>query len=250
MPNYFDNPEVAARYERARPFYHGDVAARILSLSGVARFRRALDVGCGTGKSTVALASIAEQVVAIDPSREMLEHAPARANIEYRVGTAERLEFDDGEFDLVTVASALHWFDQPKFFAECRRVLAPDGWLAIYNDHFTAHVQGNPGFKQWVRRRYLKRYRQPARRMTDFSEETATEGGFRVVHAQGFDHLVCFTREEFTSYLLTHTNTLAVIERGEETTEEVSAWLNAELAPMIDGPAREFIFKCNLWMLR
>ena len=125
LPNLFASAEVAARYRRVRPFIHTRVAEQICALSGCARFRRALDVGCGTGQSTVALATIADRVVALDSSQQMLDHASACPNVRYQLGRAEQLDFSDGEFDLVSVGSALHWFDQPRFFTCCRRVLSP-----------------------------------------------------------------------------------------------------------------------------
>lgn len=254
QPNYFADREVAARYERVRPFYHREVVGEIARLSGVSRFRCALDVGCGTGMSSVALAEIADEVVAVDSSAEMLEQARARVDdlqskVRYQLGSAERLEFPDGEFDLITVGAALHWFDAERFYSECRRVLAPGGVLAIYNDHFTAHMKGDESFKRWVRTRFLKRYRRPARRMTDFDVGIAVLKGFRVEHEYSFQRMESFTREEFAAYLLTHTNTLSVIEAGRESFEEANTWLQAELAPYMCGAAREFIFKCNVWLL-
>ncbi len=44
---------------------------------------------------------------------------------------AETLPVPAGSARLVTVAQALHWFDLARFFSEVRRVLAPDGVLAV-----------------------------------------------------------------------------------------------------------------------
>ena len=140
-PNYFASDEVAARYAKVRPLYHDEAAERIRSFGGVERFRRALDVGCGSGHSSIALARVAEQVIAIDAAQSMLDQAEARENLRYELGVAEDLRFAAGEFDLVSVASALHWFRQEQFYAECGRVLSEAGLLAVYNDHFTAHLQ-------------------------------------------------------------------------------------------------------------
>lgn len=48
-----------------------------------------------------------------------------------RVGKAEDLPLPDGSVDLLTVATAVHWFDQPKFLAEAGRVLKPGGCMAL-----------------------------------------------------------------------------------------------------------------------
>ncbi len=250
LPNYFKSADVAERYATVRPFFHDEVVERLRKFAGVERFRRALDVGCGTGQSSIALAAVTDHVAAIDASEGMLKHAQLRPNIAYQHGFAEQLDFNSAEFDLISVGSALHWFDQDRFFAQCRKVLAPAGTLAVYNDHFTAHMQDVTACKRWVRTRFAKRFPASRRGMRDIDEIKAGECGFRVSHRASFSHLVPFSREEFIGYLLTRSNTLAAIERGGETQQAIADWLAHELAPIVpDGVTGSFIFKCNLWLL-
>ena len=251
IPNYFASAEVAERYALVRPFFHDEAARRIRELAGVERFGRALDVGCGAGQSSIALADIADQVIAIDASQSMLDQAPLRANVSYRRGVAEELEFEDGEFDLVSVGSALHWFDQQRFYGECQRVLTKRGVLAVYNDHFTAHLQDVVACKRWMRTRFAKRFRAARRGMRDMDELMAVQCGFDVAHRCSFSHVVAFSRAEFIDYLLTRSNTLAAIQSGKETQDSAREWMDGELSPIIpDGVSGEFIFKCNLWLLQ
>ena len=95
------------------------------------RVERALDVACGTGMSTIALAEFADVVVgarrlAGDDARSRRtareRHVRARRS-------AETLPFADGAFDAVTCSSGVHWFDQERFFAELARVVRPGGWV-------------------------------------------------------------------------------------------------------------------------
>ncbi len=234
-----------------RPFFHDEVVERLRKFAGVERFQRALDVGCGTGQSSIALAAVADHVAAIDASEGMLKHASVCPNVAYQLGFAEQLDFRAGEFDLVSAGSALHWFDQDRFFAQCQKVLAPTGVLAVYNDHFTAHMQDVIACKRWMRTRFAKRFPAPRRGMRDIDELKAGECGFTVAHRASFSHLVPFSREGFIAYLLTRSNTLAAIERGEETQQSIADWLAHELEPIVpDGVTGSFIFKCNLWLLR
>ena len=253
--NCFNSAEVAARYARVRPFFHAEVAARLRAFAGVERFERALDVGCGSGQSALALAAVAGQVIAVDASQSMLNEAPAHPNVCYRLGFAEELiaELDPeaGKFDLVSAGSALHWFDQQRFYAQCRELLAEAGLLAIYNDHFTAHMEGSVACKRWMRTRFAKRFPPPRRGMRDIDLLRAAESGFAVAHRASFSHLVRFTRQELVAYLLTRSNTLTVLARGDQTRASVADWLDCELAPIVpDGTTGSFIFKCNLWVLR
>jgi len=247
-----------------RPFFHDEVARRLCAFAGVQRFRSALDVGCGSGQSSIALAAIADRVIAVDPSRGMLSHAAPHPNITYQLGSAEHLDFAAGEFDLVSVGSALHWFDQDRFYSQCQKVMSPAALLAVYNDHFTAHMQPAitargalpypaPAIPchRWMRTRFLKRFPAPQRGMRDIDEPKAVQCGFEVIERSSFNHLVPFLRQEFVSYLLTLSNTLAAIHSGKDTHASIVDWLNTELASLVsDGMPGSFIFKCNLWLLR
>lgn len=104
----------------------------------------AVDLGCGTGQNTRLLAPHFQEVVGIDVSESQVQEArdvPGHPNITYRTGTAEELPFPDGSVDLLTAASAAHWFDQSRFLAEASRVLKPRGCIALfgYTDIFTLH---------------------------------------------------------------------------------------------------------------
>nr|XP_055072301.1 putative methyltransferase DDB_G0268948 isoform X2 [Misgurnus anguillicaudatus] len=101
----------------------------------------AVDLGCGTGQNSRLWAPHFQQVVGMDISESQLKEAravPGFANLTYRVGTAEELPFPDGSVDLLTAASAAHWFDPERFLKEATRVLKPRGCLALfgYGDNF------------------------------------------------------------------------------------------------------------------
>jgi demethylmenaquinone methyltransferase / 2-methoxy-6-polyprenyl-1,4-benzoquinol methylase len=101
-----------------------------------ARVDRALDVGCGTGELTRQLAHRfpAATVVGVDFTPAMLREAARRGSPSgpagYGRGTAMRLPFADGTFDLVTNAFLVrNLIDLAAAFAEMRRVLRPGGAL-------------------------------------------------------------------------------------------------------------------------
>jgi len=51
--------------------------------------------------------------------------------VRFSISAAEKTQFLDSSFDLITVAQAVHWFDLPLFTKEVQRILIPDGVLAI-----------------------------------------------------------------------------------------------------------------------
>jgi SAM-dependent methyltransferase len=100
---------------------------------------RVLDLGCGAGHASFALArGGALRITAYDPSSDMLavvvQEAAARGHeeIETSVGAAEALPFENNTFDLVvTRYSAHHWTSVPRALAECARVTARGGRLIV-----------------------------------------------------------------------------------------------------------------------
>ena len=73
-----------------------------------------------------------KEVYATDISQQQLDHAVKRKNIFYSKSQAEKTIFRDNQFDLITVAQALHWFDQAVFFDEAKRVGKPGAILAVW----------------------------------------------------------------------------------------------------------------------
>lgn len=94
----------------------------------------ALDLGCGTGMQTLALARLGLHVTGIDISPEMLARARAR-QIPGAVlveGDAAALPFADERFDLVISVTAMEFMPDPARAArEAMRVLRPGGRLVL-----------------------------------------------------------------------------------------------------------------------
>ncbi|GFV02318.1 putative methyltransferase DDB_G0268948 [Trichonephila clavipes] len=99
-------------------------------------FGQALDVGCGTGQSTLTLAPYFQSVLGCDVSKsQILEANFSRkaTNVQYRVSPAECLPVGNESVCLLTAGTCFHWFDIPAFFREAKRVLVQGGVLAVYS---------------------------------------------------------------------------------------------------------------------
>ncbi len=131
----YDATEIAATYDRGRD--HGpeflDLWMNVVSahVKGQ-RTVRVLDLGCGTGRFTEALATRFDaQVIGVDPSKKMLEQArskPSDARIRYAHGRGESIPLPDNSADLIFMSMIFHHFDNPQLVArECRRVLHDGG---------------------------------------------------------------------------------------------------------------------------
>jgi ubiquinone/menaquinone biosynthesis C-methylase UbiE len=122
--------QVARRYADFRPHYPAELFDYLATLAPHSSV--VWDCAAGNGQATFDLAERFDRVVATDASAEQIASARPHPKIEFRVASAENSGLANGSVGLVTVAQALHWFDPTRFYAEVRRVLKPDGILAVW----------------------------------------------------------------------------------------------------------------------
>lgn len=120
-------------YSRHRPRYPSTLFDYLASLASGRSF--AWDCGTGSGQAAVELAERFDHVVATDPSTEQINNAYPNQKVEYRVEPAEHTSIDSHSVDLITVGTAIHWFDFDSFYEEVRRVARPSGILAAWTYH-------------------------------------------------------------------------------------------------------------------
>ncbi|GGJ92497.1 methyltransferase [Pilimelia anulata] len=132
----------APYYVRGRlPYAPGwiDALRAALDLDGRGEL---LDVGCGPGHVTLALAPLFAGAVGLDPDRGMLAEAarraaagpPAGPAVRWVRARAEDLPAGLGTFRVILFASSFHWLDRAAVAAAARRMLAPGGALVHVAD--------------------------------------------------------------------------------------------------------------------
>jgi len=99
--------------------------------------RRLIDLGGGSGVTTVEFGSGAREVVVLEPDeRKTLRGRRAATPVTFVSGVAESIPFGDGRFDrAVSLLSFHHFTDGPRALREAARVLAPGGRLVLYDIH-------------------------------------------------------------------------------------------------------------------
>jgi SAM-dependent methyltransferase len=120
----------AASYARNRPVY--PTALYDFLFEKVPDFNCAWDCGTGNGQVAFALAGRFERVIATDISNEQLDRAKKADNITYLQSREHLPQIADDTFDLVTVGTALHWFDFDLFYAEVKRTCRPGAVIAAW----------------------------------------------------------------------------------------------------------------------
>jgi len=119
---------------------------------------RLLDVGCGPGTITADLAARVApgEVIGIDASADVLDHARERAadvvNLTFQLGDTYALDFPDSSFDVVHAHQVLqHLTDPVAALREMRRVTRPSGVVALRESDYGAMTwyPGSPGMEEW-----------------------------------------------------------------------------------------------------
>ena len=125
--NFSTQADVYARY---RPDY--PPALYEFVLKNVQERNTAWDCGTGNGQTAKVLAKHFAQVYATDISEQQISKAVKATNITYSIQPAEKTQFADNSFDLITVSQALHWFKLDLFYKEVYRLGRPGSWIAVW----------------------------------------------------------------------------------------------------------------------
>lgn len=135
----YDTTDIPAAYDRGRD--HGPEVLN-LWMNVVSSYvqdqhvKTILDLGCGTGRFTEALAVCFDaEVVGVDPSNKMLDQARAKRRdprVRYELGSAENIPLPNDSVDLIFISMVLHHLNDSAVAArECRRVLKPQATLFL-----------------------------------------------------------------------------------------------------------------------
>jgi len=247
----FQHDRVASGYASARPYLHPEVFARVREIvQRPVRFRRALDVGCGTGLSSLALLDLAEEVVGIDAALDMLRHAHRADGIRYVASGAEALPFREGRFDLVVACGSMDWVDRPRFMPWAAEIVESGGWLVSLDFGDTGRAPEIPGLARWYDEAFLRSYPRPAASDPMITGDEAERHGFGAPLHHDFALACSFTASQYAAFLMTESGVIAAIEYGGKAEPEVREWLESELRPLLGDESRPVAFGGYIQALR
>lgn len=120
----------AGLYAKYRPSYPDELINLLFERTNAETIA---DIGAGTGIFTKCLLKKPWKITAVEPNDDMLSELGNSVGDKISIvkASAENTGLSENSFDLITVAQAFHWFDKELFKAECKRILHPDGFLAV-----------------------------------------------------------------------------------------------------------------------
>ena len=133
QPNLFADSDP---YERFMGRWSRRLAAQFVQFVSIGERDSVLDVGCGIGSLSFAIAEAFPSacVTGVDPSAVFVRHAqtrPRRDRLQFQVGDAQALEFPDAAFDKTVSQLVLNFVpDRERALREMMRVTRPGGVVA------------------------------------------------------------------------------------------------------------------------
>jgi len=234
MTSVYDSDRLAAAYASDRPPIHEQIL-RTVRLTRQAD--RALDVGCGAGLSTAALAPLARQVTGLEPIPTMLRHRRTVApRARFVIGEAERLPFAAGSFDLVAAAGSLNYTDLPSAFTEIARVLTRNGTFLLYDFSPGRRSVSGDELATWFDSFEQRFPWPPGWEPFDVRELPLNAYGLRLADYTDVEVRLSMTFDAYLRYMLSETNVDDSIARGACSAEQARDWCRETLeAVFADG---------------
>ena len=232
----FDN--LAETYGAVRPGYPDSVYDKIRAAGNVEKFAVAVDVGCGAGASIKGLTRIAERIIGIEPAPRLRAIAAEKyPDLEMRDGTGMETELEDASVDLITVATAFHWFERERAVKEFHRILRPGGVFAPYRYDFSVIV--GPGHRMLHRQMARYWYKHRAEQLTrydDTFELMQDSGLFEEVAKSWISHSITHTAESLAAYIRSTSYATAYMK----TLDDPATYLKAFTEELAEAQPGEF----------
>ncbi|MDX6532487.1 MAG: hypothetical protein QOF68_231 [Gaiellales bacterium] len=141
---------VAEQYRAVRPRYPEPLIDDLCHLAGLTDGSRLLEIGCGTGQATVALAKRGLEIEAVELGERLA--AVARKELApYPRASVVNAAFEQWRprragFDVVAAFTSLHWIDPAERYSKPAALLRPGGRLAVVETVHVLPVGGDPFF--------------------------------------------------------------------------------------------------------
>ncbi|WP_371802203.1 class I SAM-dependent methyltransferase [Candidatus Lokiarchaeum ossiferum] len=129
----------ASFYARYRHKCHGKIVNVLKSEFQLDGTGRLLDLGAGSGQSSIPYIKLFREIIAVEVNPEMMAEGKKKLaemnikNIKYHNSAAEDIEESLGLFQLTICGSSFHWMDKTKVLGKLEGLIEPSGGIAIFS---------------------------------------------------------------------------------------------------------------------
>jgi SAM-dependent methyltransferase len=235
----------APLYQQARPEYPAALYERLLAVTNLAPGARLLEVGCATGKATLPLARRGFRITGLEPGAALA--AEARRNLAGLDVEVIETRFEDwapsGEpIAMVFAATAWHWIDPAVRYRKAAGVLAPSGYLALWDAGHVVPYDGDTFFEELqevydeIGESLPEDHVLPRpQALPDDREEVEATGLFDVVDVTQFDWETVYDADGYIDLLNTFSGHIAMADWQRE---RLYGEIRRRLAERPDGRLR------------
>jgi ubiquinone/menaquinone biosynthesis C-methylase UbiE len=233
---------MAAAYAYDRPAVHRHIVWKIREHLGIpATGARALDIGCGAGRSTAAIDPLADLVVGIDCAAAMLQHRRSVApRARFVVGQAEALPFADSSFHLITAAGSINYANLDLAGPEAARVLTRQGTMVVYDFSAGRRFADSPKLGEWYTE-FERRYPDTPGYALDITALPFERWGLALESYRSFEVALDMSPEAYLAYAMSETRVERAILEG-MMESEIRKWCRTSLGKIFEGAGHDVIF--------
>jgi len=243
-------------YDQARPKVPLHMVEIILRYLG-RKPETVIDLGCGTGLSTMVWKDYSTRVIGIEPSEDMLKVARTKEkdNVSFLQGSSYEIGVDSA--DVIICSQSFHWMEPKASLREIARVLTPSGIFAAVDCDWPPVL--TPDIEQ-VYGEFDRHCRQLANELEDVRnsftlypkekhlEHIAGSGYFRYAREIVFSNEETFDAKRLILLLKSQGNYQAIKKRHPELVEEKMKETERQIHRLLDGKTMtgEFCYRMRI----
>jgi SAM-dependent methyltransferase len=209
--------QVPELYDRARPSYPAEVFDDLTALARLPEAARILEIGCGTGQATIALAERGCQVTSVELGEQLAAFARRKLSafptVEVINADFETWSPPDEAYDAVVAFTSFHWIDPSLRYEKSASLLREGGALALVGslhvlppdgDQFFAEVQAD--YEAVLPDDDTTKAGGPTHpdAVSNLNEEIEASGFFRSTATRRYLWDVIYTSDEYIALLNTY----------------------------------------------
>lgn len=196
----FDWGRTSEDYAKYRDIYPSEFYERIVARGLCANGQRVLDLGTGTGVLPRNMLRYGAKWTGIDISENQIEQAKRLSggmDIDYYAVPAEKADFPDGTFDVITACQCFWYFDHERILPSLCRMLKPHGKLLVLYMAWLPHEDAIAGESERIVLKYSPEWSGAGETVHPIHIPDCYFDRFRLTFHEEYPLPVPFTRESW-----------------------------------------------------